>query len=231
MQRNWIGRSFGCEIRFKILDCSATPGLPLGCGEWQEIKIFTTRPETIFGVSFVALSPFHPLLESPLCQNFPEPLRTEIKRLRDDSKMEDLTPINSGDSLQTQKPGVALGIYVRHPFTEQPIPVLVANFVLQSYGTGAVMGVPAHDERDHHFAIQLGIPIASPVLSEPVVEGSERGEKEMDRLLINSGPFSNLCVGQGRKISFSFLQLFIFMFDKRSTNCRRECEKSKGRNR
>lgn len=136
--------------------------------------MYTTRPETVFGVKFVALSPFHPVLATLS-------LGVELNQ-----KIQDMANDCSTQTGIQKKEGVDLGLNVIHPLTKEPVPVFVCNYVLQSYGTGAVMGVPAHDERDKEFADLSGISYL------PVID-------EETQTLINSGPYSSLSIEEGKK--------------------------------
>ena len=138
MQRNWIGRSTGAEIRFPL---DGRPG---------ELAIFTTRPDTLFGVTFMSLAAEHPLATA-LAAGTPQEAAVAafVARVRATPRIE-----------RTQgKDGVATGAFCRHPFTGARIPIYVANFVLMEYGTGAVMAVPAHDQRDFEFARAFALPV------------------------------------------------------------------------
>ena len=147
MQRNWIGRSHGAEIHFPVVDADAV------------IEAFTTRPDTIFGVTFVTLAPEHPLCERLVAgTEFEEAYR----ELADEcGRMSEFDRIN----MLRDKKGVFLGRYAENPLTGEQVPIYAGNFVVASYGTGAVMAVPGHDQRDHDFAKKYGIPITQ-VLSE-----------------------------------------------------------------
>jgi leucyl-tRNA synthetase len=171
MQRNWIGRSEGVELDFL-------------CAGGERLTVYTTRPDTLMGVSYLALAPEHPmvgrLLEAdPDLADFVDSCRTR--------------GVAEADLATMQKLGRPLGIQARHPLTGAEVPVWVANFVLMEYGTGAVMSVPAHDERDHAFALQYGLPILQVI--EPVDGGDwdipERAYTEHGRL-VASGAFSGL---------------------------------------
>ena len=134
MQRNWIGRSHGAEIRFPIVDSD------------DVIETFTTRPDTIFGVTFVTLAPEHPLCEKLVANS---EFESEYRELADEcARMSEFDRIN----MLREKKGVFLGRYASNPLTGEAIPIYAGNFVVASYGTGAVMAVPAHDERDFDFA-------------------------------------------------------------------------------
>jgi leucyl-tRNA synthetase len=147
MQRNWIGRSHGADIHFPVI------------GSDEIIKAFTTRPDTIFGVTFVTLAPEHPLCESLVSGTEFEPA---FRELADEcARISEFDRIN----MLRDKKGVFLGRYAANPLTGEQVPIYAGNFVVASYGTGAVMAVPGHDQRDHDFAKKYDIPIAQ-VLSE-----------------------------------------------------------------
>lgn len=138
MQRNWIGRSEGVEITFK-LDNSE-----------DSLTVYTTRPDTFFGVSYVAVAAAHPLAEKAAENN------SELAKFIQECKN---TKVAEAELATMEKKGMATGLYVVHPLTGEKLPVWVANFVLMHYGTGAVMAVPGHDERDHEFALKYDLPI------------------------------------------------------------------------
>jgi leucyl-tRNA synthetase len=142
MQRNWIGRSDGLEIDFAVAGQKD-----------KSFRVFTTRADTIFGATFVVAAPEHPLvMELASAAKKPE-LQAFAEKVFRASK-------DKGEGAQAAvKEGIDTGIRVKNPFTQQEIPVWVANFVVSGYGTGAVMSVPAHDERDYEFAVQYGLPI------------------------------------------------------------------------
>ena len=183
MQRNWIGRSHGAEIDF------AVEGRP------EKLTIFTTRPDTIFGVSFMSIAPEHPLVES-LCRGtgHEEAVREFVERtraLKQRQKPED----------ELEKEGVFTGSYCLNPYTGQQVPIYVANFVLMEYGTGAVMAVPAHDQRDFEFAKKYDLPIT--VVIEP--EGATLDSAAMTEAftdagrLVNSGDFNGLASPEAKE--------------------------------
>lgn len=140
MQRNWIGRSEGAEIDFKV------------DGSSEKIRVFTTRPDTIFGATFVVLAPEHPLVDKITS---PAQKSEIIKYKEFASTKSDL----DRTELSKDKTGVFTGAYAIHPFTQKKIPIWIADFVLGHYGTGALMAVPAHDERDFEFATKFKLPI------------------------------------------------------------------------
>ncbi len=148
MQANWIGRSNGATLRFAI-----------AAENEQAIEVFTTRPDTVFGVSYVVLAPEHALVDQ---------LTTAEQREAVEAFRKSLQSISEQDRVAEDRPkrGVATGGSVQHPFTGEAVPVWIADYVLPDYGTGAVMGVPAHDSRDFAFAKQYDLPITT-VVVEP----------------------------------------------------------------
>jgi leucyl-tRNA synthetase len=150
MQRNWIGRSEGTEISFAL----DHPGVAE-----KEIKIFTTRPDTVFGVTFMVLAPEHPLVEKLTTPEQKAAVQAYIAKSRKMTEIERL-------STEKEKDGVFTGAYCVNRLNGSKVPIWIADYVLLSYGTGAVMAVPAHDERDFAFALKYGIPII-PVIAPP----------------------------------------------------------------
>ena len=144
MQRNWIGRSEGLEIRFRV------------DGEDEPLSVFTTRPDTLMGATFISIAAEHPLA-----------LKAAQENLKLAAFLEDLKKGGVSEAeLETQeKRGMATGLWAIHPVTGEDVPVYVANFVLMNYGTGAVMAVPAHDQRDWEFAKAYGLPV-KPVIAD-----------------------------------------------------------------
>lgn len=138
MQRNWIGRSEGVEITFDINELN------------EQVTVYTTRPDTFYGVSYIAVAAAHPLA-SLAAQSNPE-LAQFIQEAKN-------TKVAEAELATMEKKGMPTGLYAVHPLTNELLPVWVANFVLMHYGTGAVMAVPAHDERDHEFALKYDLPI------------------------------------------------------------------------
>jgi leucyl-tRNA synthetase len=169
MQRAWIGRSVGCEIIFKT-------------DNGESIAVFTTRADTLFGATFLALAPEHPLIERFVTQGYEQKVSEYIQIAMRQSEIE-----RSQES--RVKTGVFTGSYVTHPLTQERIPVWVADYVLTSYGSGAVMGVPAHDARDLEFARVYGIPVRKVVQPD-----GETGDEVNDAYsgagkMINSGQY------------------------------------------
>ncbi len=143
MQRNWVGKSVGAEISF-ALDHSGV--------EDKEIRVFTTRPDTAYGVTFMVLAPEHPLVPKLTIPEKKAEVEDYIARSRQQTEIERL-------STEKEKDGVFTGAYVVNRLNGQKVPIWIADYVLLSYGTGAVMAVPAHDERDFAFALKYGLPV------------------------------------------------------------------------
>ena len=158
MQRNWIGRSEGVEITFDISE----HGL-----ETREIRTFTTRIDTIFGVTFLALAPEHPLVAELTSASRREEVNAYIERARAASEIDRL-------STDQEKTGVFTGAYARNRLNDERVPIYIADYVLTTYGTGAVMGVPAHDARDFDFARKYRLPIRT-VIAPIEWDGSPPG--------------------------------------------------------
>jgi leucyl-tRNA synthetase len=199
-QRNWIGRSDGAEVAFRVQDLEEFTGTATiasgASGEFVseplDIRVFTTRPDTIFGATYVVLAPEHPLVDAVTTDEQREAI-AEYKRA---SAAQDLV----SRKVSKEKTGVFTGSFAINPATGQPIPIWIADYVLMEYGTGAIMAVPGHDERDFEFAKTFDLPIvrvvagpstqpadSSPVLDEPFLETD-------NVRLMNSGEFNGLGV-------------------------------------
>jgi leucyl-tRNA synthetase len=191
MQTNWIGRSEGAEIAFAVETAAAGAG---GVGLQNEavIRTFTTRPDTIYGVTFMVLAPEHPLVEPLTTDEQHEAVRGYVERARRETEIE---------RTATDKPktGVFTGSYCINPYSGERVPVYVGDYVLYSYGTGAVMGVPAHDERDFVFAREYGLPIPV-VIAPPDWNGEALTEAYTEPgIMVNSGPFDGTPSEEGKK--------------------------------
>ncbi|MCG7996168.1 MAG: leucine--tRNA ligase [Candidatus Thiodiazotropha taylori] len=186
MQRNWIGRSYGVQMDFAIE------------GAEQSLTIYTTRPDTLMGVTYVAVAAEHPLALEASADN-PE-LAGFIEECRQGGTSE--------AELETiEKRGMPLGINAIHPVSGEPVPVYAANFVLMTYGTGAVMAVPGHDERDHAFAKKYGIPIKQVIQPEDGSALDIQAEAYIEKgLLIDSGPFTGQTSAQAFDAIAEWLQ-------------------------
>lgn len=167
MQRNWIGKSAGLEIRFPFE--SRTGGL----------DIFTTRPDTIFGVSFLSIAPEHELAEEILTAEYKTAGLEYIEKSKSRSERERMA-----DTRQVS--GVFTGTYVKHPFTQEKIPVWIADYVLAGYGTGAVMAVPAHDDRDFLFATHFNLPKKQVIQAPENFDIAQAAWSEKNGLVQNS---------------------------------------------
>lgn len=175
MQRNWIGRSKGADIQFKINDSA------------EVIKVFTTRPDTLFGATFMVLAPEHPLVKkittSPQKPAITEYLKTTLAK-SDIERQE----------TNRDKTGIFTGNYAINPVNNQKIPIWIADYVIYGYGTGAIMAVPAHDQRDWEFAKKFDLAITRVVQTET----SEDQVSQTEGLMINSGRYNGLSSSQAR---------------------------------
>ncbi|MFY9143747.1 leucine--tRNA ligase [Sulfuricurvum sp.] len=179
MQENWIGKSYGLEFPFKLDEESEAK---LGA-VYQSFDVFTTRPDTIYGVSYAALAPEHEIVRHMLSFGLlDEATADAIKAMQ---------RVSARDRATSPKEGVALGINVIHPLTGEKVPVWVANFVLTDYGSGAVMAVPAHDDRDYEFATKYALPIKAVIF--PSEGDLPSGSAFTDSgILKESGSFSGM---------------------------------------
>ena len=173
MQRNWIGRSEGVEIVFEVVDSS------------QQLTVYTTRPDTLFGATYMALAPEHPLIQ-PLAEK-----NKEVQAFLDKVKLQAV----SEEALEKmEKVGIPLGLEAINPINGNKIPIWAANFILMSYGTGATMSVPAHDQRDYDFAKKYKLPIQPVIVpNKPGLE-HDFNESAFTQLgtLINSNKFDGM---------------------------------------
>ena len=190
MQRNWIGKSTGAEISFAI----DHPG-----NENKEVRVFTTRPDTVFGVTFIVLAPEHPLVEKLTAPDKKGEVGAYIERSRRESEIERL-------STEREKEGVFIGAYAVNKLNGKRVPIWIADYVLMSYGTGAVMAVPAHDERDFAFAVKYGLPV-KPVIAPEGCYGNELFEAYTEPgIMVNSGAFNGLSSEKGKEAVTAFLE-------------------------
>ncbi len=183
MQRNWIGKSFGVEIHFPLLPSPAGGRGAGGEGVSEPVlKVFTTRADTLFGVTYVAVAAEHPLAQRAAETN--PALATFIHECKQGSVAE-------ADLATMEKKGMDTGLKAYHPFTNEPVPIYVANYVLMGYGEGAVMAVPAHDERDYAFAEKYGLAI-KPVIqpADATLELPLTAAYTEPGVLFDSGDFS-----------------------------------------
>jgi len=190
MQKNWVGKSEGAEISFRLEHKSA---------DQREIKVFTTRPDTIFGVTFFLLAPEHPLvsqLTTPECKAEVDEYIAWCRRQTEYERV----------ALGKEKTGVFLGSYVVNPLSGERVPIWITDYVLPAYGTGAVMAVPAHDERDLEFARKFKLPVRT-VIAPPGWTGEELTEAYTGSgTMVNSGEFSDLPSEQGYEAICALLE-------------------------
>jgi leucyl-tRNA synthetase len=172
IQRNWIGRSEGAEVDFRIADLDV------------DVSVFTTRPDTLFGATFFVLAPEHPLVDEILARS------PDAIELRDYVLHAGAKPAEERAAAE-EKTGVFTGFYATNPVNDAPIPIWVADYVLMDYGTGAIMAVPAHDERDEAFATKFGLPIVQVI-----------GE---DGTLVQSGQFAGLRAEEAKQAIIAWL--------------------------
>jgi leucyl-tRNA synthetase len=190
MQRNWIGKSHGAIIHFPFEDSD------------EALKVFTTRQDTVYGATFMSLAAEHPL-SLMLCQGRPEEAAVhefieKTKRMQRSERTSELF----------EKEGVFTGAYCRNPMTGARMPIYVANFVLMEYGTGAVMAVPTHDQRDFEFAKAYGLPlkvVVNPLDAELDADTMEAAYEE-DGILVNSGEFSGMGSAAAREAINRYLE-------------------------
>ncbi len=187
-QRNWIGRSEGTSLKFKIEAASSADEGGVSRSD-KYIEVFTTRPDTVFGVSFVTLAPEHELVTSLTTPENKAAVEAYVTQAKNRSERERQADVN-------KITGVFTGSYVIHPFTGKQVPIWIGDYVLAGYGTGAVMAVPAHDSRDHGFAKHFGLPILE------VVAGGDLEKESYDAKegkIINSDFLNGLDVKEAMK--------------------------------
>jgi leucyl-tRNA synthetase len=215
-QRNWIGASDGAELSFRVQDledsvgmATATAGLTdeFTAGRTAEftaptidIEVFTTRPDTIFGATYLVLAPEHPLVVELTSDEQAD----EVRRYRERSAKQDLVT----RKVNKEKTGVFIGAYATNPATQRPIPIWIADYVLMEYGTGAIMAVPGHDERDFEFATVYSLPITRVVApaSGPAPALKEAYTDTDHVKLVNSGEFNGAGVVDGKKRITAWLE-------------------------
>ena len=181
MQRNWIGRSEGVEIAFDVSHFDL---------ETKELRTFTTRIDTIYGVTFMVLAPEHPLVDSLTAPEQRDAVQAYVEQARRATEIDRL-------STEREKTGVPLGTYAINHLNGERIPLYIADYVLTTYGTGIVMGVPAHDQRDYEFAQKHGLPIRT-VIGAPAGDEPEPGRAFTgEGVMVNSAPFNDMQSPEG----------------------------------
>jgi leucyl-tRNA synthetase len=191
-QRNWIGAADGAEIAFAVQRLA---------GPAVTVPVFTTRPDTVFGATYLVLAPEHPLVDSLTTDE----QREGVQRYRARAASRDLV----ARKVNTEKTGVFTGSFAVNPATRQSIPIWIADYVLMEYGTGAIMAVPAHDERDFEFATVYSLPIAQVVVPAGDDPGAPLGEAITETegaRVVNSGRFDGLPVHEAKRAITEWLQ-------------------------
>jgi len=186
-QKNWIGKSEGAKVKFQVVDNLAENSSLF-------IEVFTTRIDTIFGVTYLVISPFHELIRKGVLKIFREArdyIETVSKKIKEESNQE--------------KSGVFSGLYAINPATQEKIPIWISNYVLASYGTGAIMGVPAHDQRDFEFAQKYDLPIKEVIQNSELKSQNSNSKVKIEKayegegILKNSAQFNNLTSKEARE--------------------------------
>ena len=192
MQENWIGRSEGAEIKFPI------------AGTGEEITVFTTRPDTVFGVTYMVLAPEHPLVEKLIAGSTQVQAQAVRSFVREVGRLSEI----NRTAADAEKTGLFTGAFCLNPLTGEQVPILVANYVLLEYGTGAVMGVPAHDQRDFEFARKYNLPIR--VVIQPPGEALDPATMTQayvgEGVMVNSGIFNGLPNQEGIRAVIKYLE-------------------------
>jgi leucyl-tRNA synthetase len=190
MQKNWIGRSEGVEIAF---------GLDVSGVEEKELRVFTTRPDTIYGVTFMVLAPEHPLVEKLTTPDKRAEVEAYVEAARRQSEIERL-------STEKEKTGVFIGAYCKNLLNGDDVPIFIADYALLWYGTGIVMGVPAHDQRDFDFAKRYGLPIKT-VIAPPGYQGEPLEAAYVEPGgMVNSGPFDGTPSEEGKTAVAEYIE-------------------------
>ncbi len=179
LQTNWIGRSEGVQFRMEVKD---HPG--------KSFEVFTTRPDTVYGVTFAVLAPEHPLVDEITAPERREEVEAYKYKASRQSEIQRL-------STEKVRDGVFIGAYAVNPMNGEPVPIFIADYVMMTYGTGAIMAVPAHDERDFDFARRYGLPIRV-VIAPPDWDGGDLEKAYTgEGTMVNSGPFDGLSNKEG----------------------------------
>jgi leucyl-tRNA synthetase len=186
MQANWIGRSYGAEVTFSAVKADGVP---------VPIKIFTTRPDTLFGATYMVLAPEHPLVGELTTSDRRAEIRAYIDKVKSESDLDRVA--------KTDKTGAFTGAYAVNPMNQGNIPIWIADYVLMAYGTGAIMAVPAHDERDYEFATKFKLPIREVISSST---GIEKEAYTGEGTMMNSGEFNGKPSDEGRQAIIQWLE-------------------------
>jgi leucyl-tRNA synthetase len=186
MQRNWIGRSVGANVHFPLADGDGT------------IEVFTTRPDTLFGATYMVLAPEHPLVDRLTTPEQAGAVEAYVQEARRKSDLE-------RTELAKEKTGVFTGGYAVNPVNDEKIPVWISDYILISYGTGAIMAVPAHDQRDFEFAVKFDLPIVQVVSRDGSLYDLEAAD-DADGVAVNSGQFDGLSTPEFKKAIVAWLE-------------------------
>ncbi len=186
MQSNWIGRSEGAEVTFTAIGPA---------GAQHPLKIFTTRPDTLFGATYMVMAPEHPLVKELVSVAQTAAVDAYVEKVKAERDID--------RAAKTEKTGVFTGAYAINPVNNEKIPIWIADYVLMAYGTGAIMAVPAHDERDYEFAKKFGLEIREVVSSS---QGIANDAFIGEGVMVNSGPFTGRASAEGRKAIVKWLE-------------------------
>ena len=187
MQRNWIGRSEGVQFRMQV------------AGSPETFEVFTTRPDTIYGITYAVLAPEHPLVEKLTAPDQRVEVEAYVEQTRRESEIERL-------STEKEKTGVFIGAYAINPVNGEQVPIWIADYVLGTYGTGAIMAVPAHDERDFEFAKKFGLPIREVISPMGQPTGGLAAATVEPGIMVNSGPFDGTPSVEGKTKVAEYLE-------------------------
>ncbi len=190
MQANWIGKSVGAHVRFSLV------------GAKEELEVFTTRPDTLYGATYMVLAPEHPLVAKITTADAHDAVNEYVAQTLHKSAL-------ARQIVDKTKTGVFTGAYAINPATNEPIPVWIADYVLLDYGTGAIMAVPAHDERDFDFAKAFSLPIVQVIRPNSQLHGEWTTLDEAyvgDGVLVNSGSLDGLTIQEAKKAVIAFLE-------------------------
>ena len=185
IQRNWIGKSTGCELDFKIQDSSAS-----------NIRVFTTRPDTIFGVDFMVLAPEHPLVKQITTEEQKREVEKYLKYVESRSEIERMAEVK-------KITGCFIGAFAINPFNEKQVPIWISEYVLAGYGTGAIMAVPCGDERDHKFAKHFNLPITNIIGKH---YNGEEANSTKEAMLENSGFLNGLVMTEAMGVAINEIE-------------------------
>ncbi|HDP95623.1 MAG TPA: leucine--tRNA ligase [Candidatus Aminicenantes bacterium] len=188
LQRNWIGRSDGTEVVFRIHEAESKDA--------HDVRVFTTRADTLFGATYMVLAPEHPLVMRIASEAQKTGIREYLEQARRKSELQ-------RSALDKEKTGVFTGAYALNPVNGREIPVWISDYVLMSYGTGAIMAVPAHDQRDFEFATRFNLPIREVISSPDTVKNQDDSlavAYEGEGVMVNSGRFDGVSSHKGRRL-------------------------------